>query len=384
LGKQIPLILLLILLNSRKPDFMFDLVLSFITAFLLTYFAIPSVINIAKVKHLCDDPDDRRSHTVSTPSLGGVAIFAGIIFSIILWTPFKHFGDLQYILCAFVIIFLIGLKDDILPMSPYKKLYGEIFATLILIYKCDIRLTSLYGIFGITDLPYFASILLSTFTILVIINAINLIDGINGLAGSIGLLITLFFGFWFYEVNSLGLSIVAFSLAGSLLAFLNYNFTPAKIFMGDTGALLIGLVCAILSIKFIELHRVLPDQLGNFRFQAVPSVAIAILIIPLFDTIRVFTKRLIKGKSPLYPDRTHIHHLLLDRGFSHLQATGILVVTNIIFILIAYYFQNIGSLFLLILIISIALIATYLLELSVKRYQKVLLRKELQNIGFSQ
>lgn len=384
MGKQIPLILLLILLNSRKPDFMFDLVLSFITAFLLTYFAIPSVINIAKVKHLCDDPDDRRSHTVSTPSLGGVAIFAGIIFSIILWTPFKHFGDLQYILCAFVIIFLIGLKDDILPMSPYKKLYGEIFATLILIYKCDIRLTSLYGIFGITDLPYFASILLSTFTILVIINAINLIDGINGLAGSIGLLITLFFGFWFYEVNSLGLSIVAFSLAGSLLAFLNYNFTPAKIFMGDTGALLIGLVCAILSIKFIELHRVLPDQLGNFRFQAVPSVAIAILIIPLFDTIRVFTKRLIKGKSPLYPDRTHIHHLLLDRGFSHLQATGILVVTNIIFILIAYYFQNIGSLFLLILIISIALIATYLLELSVKRYQKVLLRKELQNIGFSQ
>lgn len=362
---------------------MFDLVLSFITAFLLTFFAIPSVINIAKVKHLCDDPDDRRSHTVSTPSLGGVAIFAGIIFSIILWTPFKHFGDLQYILCAFVIIFLIGLKDDILPMSPYKKLYGEIFATLILIYKCDIRLTSLYGIFGITDLPYFASILLSTFTILVIINAINLIDGINGLAGSIGLLITLFFGFWFYEVNSLGLSIVAFSLAGSLLAFLNYNFTPAKIFMGDTGALLIGLVCAILSIKFIELHRVLPDQLGNFRFQAVPSVAIAILIIPLFDTIRVFTKRLIKGKSPLYPDRTHIHHLLLDRGFSHLQATGILVVVNIIFILIAYYFQNIGSLLLLILIISIALIATYLLELSVKRYQKGLLRKELQNIGFS-
>lgn len=362
---------------------MFDLVLSFITAFLLTFFAIPSVINIAKVKHLCDDPDDRRSHTVSTPSLGGVAIFAGIIFSIILWTPFKHFGDLQYILCAFVIIFLIGLKDDILPMSPYKKLYGEIFATLILIYKCDIRLTSLYGIFGITDLPYIASILLSTFTILVIINAINLIDGINGLAGSIGLLITLFYGFWFYEVNSLGLSIVAFSLAGSLLAFLNYNFTPAKIFMGDTGALLIGLVCAILSIKFIELHRVLPDQLGNFRFQAVPSVAIAILIIPLFDTIRVFTKRLIKGKSPLYPDRTHIHHLLLDRGFSHLQATGILVVVNIIFILIAYYFQNIGSLLLLILIISIALIATYLLELSVKRYQKGLLRKELQNIGFS-
>ncbi len=354
---------------------MLDIVLSFITAFILTFFAIPSVINIARVKHLYDEPGDRKSHSERTPSLGGVAIFAGLIFSIVLWTPFRHFGDLQYILCAFIIIFLIGAKDDILPLSPYKKLYGEIFAALILVYKCDIKLTSLYGLLGVYDLPYWISILLSVLTILVIVNSINLIDGIDGLAGSIGLLISLVFGYWFYQVNSLGLAIVAFTLSGSILAFLHYNFSPAKIFMGDTGALLIGLVCAILAIKFIELHRVYPDQLGRYRFQAVPSVAIAVLIIPLFDTLRVFIKRISKGKSPLFADRTHIHHLLLDRGFSHVQATGILVVTNITFIVIGIVFQYLGSLLLLLLIFGVAIGSTLLLEFSVKRHHE----KSIQN-----
>ena len=158
---------------------MYDIILSFITAFLLVYLAIPSIINIAKVKHLYDVPDHRKSHDEVVPTLGGVAIFAGVIFSIILWTPFEVFGDLQYILCSFIIIFLIGAKDDILPMSPYRKMMGQIFACFILVFKAQVRLTSLYGIFGVYEMPEIASILLSMFTILVIINAFNLIDGIN-------------------------------------------------------------------------------------------------------------------------------------------------------------------------------------------------------------
>jgi len=133
-----------------------------------------------------DEPDDRRSHNVSTPSLGGIGIFAGTLFSIILWTPFNYFGDLQYILCAFIIIFLIGAKDDIDPISPSKKFLGELFAAGILVFRANVRLTSLYGFFGIYEIPELASILLSIFTIIVIINAFNLIDGINGLSGSLG------------------------------------------------------------------------------------------------------------------------------------------------------------------------------------------------------
>lgn len=346
---------------------MYDIILSFITAFTLTYFAIPPIIHVAKVKNLCDEPGERRSHTESTPSLGGIAIFAGVIFSIILWTPFEVFGDLQYILCAFIIIFLIGAKDDILPISPTKKLIGELFAAAILVFKSNVKLTSLYGIFGVGLLPEPVSVVLSIFTILVIINAFNLIDGINGLSGSIGTLITITLGTWFFLIDSIDLAIVAYAMAGAVIAFLKYNFTPAKIFMGDTGSLLVGLVCSILVIKFIELHRDIPAQYAAYAFEAVPAVAVGILILPLFDTLRVFTMRALKGKSPFSPDRTHIHHLLIDYGFTHMQATGILVVVNIAFILLVVYLQNIGSLKLLLVVLGLAVVLTTLLYRSVMR-----------------
>ena len=199
---------------------MYEIVLSFLTAFTLTYFAIPSIINIARVKNLCDEPGERRSHTVSTPSLGGIGIFAGVIFSVILWTPFDNFKELQYILCSFIIIFLIGAKDDIIPIAPNKKLIGEVLAAAILVFKSNVKITSMYGIFGIYELPEVVSVLLSIFTILVIINAFNLIDGINGLSGSIATLISVTLGTWFFLTNQIELAIVGFALAGAVIAFL--------------------------------------------------------------------------------------------------------------------------------------------------------------------
>lgn len=335
---------------------MYDIILSFITAFLLVYMAIPSIINIARVKHLYDEPDPRKSHVEAVPTLGGVAIFAGVIFSIILWTPFDVFGDLQYILCAFIIIFLIGAKDDILPMSPYRKLMGQIFACFILVFKAQVKLTSLYGIFGIYTIPEIPAILLSMFTILVIINAFNLIDGINGLSGSLGTLISITLGTWFFLIDRTDLAIIAFSLAGATIAFLRYNITPARIFMGDTGSMLIGLISAILAIEFIEVHAEI--QGSPYAFKAVPAVAVGILILPLFDTLRVFVVRIIKGKSPLNPDRSHIHHLLLDAGLSHMQATTVLLMVNLAFIFFVVYFQDFGNLRLLIIILLMASILT--------------------------
>lgn len=345
---------------------MYDIILSFLTAFMLTYFAIPSIINIARKKNLFDEPDERKSHSESTPSLGGIAIFAGVIFSIILWTPFELFGDLQYILCSFIIIFLIGAKDDILPISPNKKLIGEILAAAILVFKSNVKLTSFYGLFGIGVLPEYVSVILSIFVIIVIINAFNLIDGINGLSGSIATLISVTLGTWFFLTDQIALALVAFSLAGAVVAFLKYNFTPAKIFMGDTGSLLIGLVCSILAIKFIESHNALVVD-HRWAFKAVPAVAVGIMILPLFDTLRVFLIRALKGKSPFNPDRTHIHHLLIDIGLSHMQATGVLVVVNIFFIIMVIALQDIGSSKLLILIIAIAIGLTSLLYFSVNR-----------------
>ena len=185
------------------------------------------------------------------------------------------------------------------------------------------------------------------------------------MTGSISTLISLVLGVWFFLVDQLDLAIVAFALAGSVLAFMRYNVTPAKIFMGDTGSLFVGLVCAILTIKFIEVHRELSGSI--YAVRSAPAVAIGILILPLFDTLRVFTIRILRGHSPLSPDRRHIHHMMIDAGFSHMQATGILILSNIAFIVIALKYQNLGNFQLLILILSMALILTALLHFYVRR-----------------
>ncbi|HFA51641.1 MAG TPA: undecaprenyl/decaprenyl-phosphate alpha-N-acetylglucosaminyl 1-phosphate transferase [Bacteroidetes bacterium] len=330
----------------------YDVIISFITAFTLTYFVIPPIIRVALKKELYDVPVKRSSHTVVTPRLGGIAIFAGTIFSIMLWTPFARYGgDLQYVLCAFILIFLVGVKDDIDGISPSKKLIVEILAAVILIFKADVRISSLHGMMGIEAINPVWSIVLTVFTIIVIINAINLIDGINGLSGSLIIVITGTLGIWFMLVQRYDLAIMAVSAAGATTAFLKYNYSPAKIFMGDTGALLLGLVCSILTIDFIEFNGELPNA-HPFKMNAAPAVAIGILILPLFDTLRVFATRIMRGRHPLYPDRTHIHHLMLDSGLDHMQATGILVGVNIFFIVLVFLLQhytNNGGLILLLL-----------------------------------
>lgn len=342
---------------------MYDIIPSFITAFIITFFAIPSIIRIAIEKNLCDEPDERRSHTQSIPTLGGIGIFAGLIFSITFWIPFDTCENpeheyVKYILCAYIIIFLIGAKDDIIPLTPIKKFAGQLLAAFILVYNAKIQLSSFYGIFGITDIPEWASVILSMFTIIVIINALNLVDGINGLAGTIGIISCAAFGYWFYIYGRLDLAVLAAATIGALVAFLYYNVTPAKIFMGDTGSLLVGLTASILAISFIESNKSWHER---WFIESVPAVAIGILIIPLFDTLRVFILRAMRRKSPFSPDRTHVHHLLLDLGFSHLQSTAILGLTNIVFIVLAYSLRKIGSMELLFIIFGLAALLTGLL-----------------------
>ena len=223
----------------------------------------------------------------------------------------------------------------------------------------------MYGMFGIEELYDWASVLLSIFTILVIINAFNLIDGINGLSGSIGTLISITLGTWFLLMERMDMAIIAYALAGGVIAFLKYNFSPAKIFMGDTGALIIGLTCSILIIEFIELHQVAQDS--PYTFSAVPAVAVGIMILPLYDTLRVFIVRALKGKSPLHPDRSHIHHLLLDFGLTHMQATGLLVFVNVFFILLVFALQGLGNLKLMLLVLGLASGLTSILYYSVGR-----------------
>lgn len=344
---------------------MYHLILCFITSFLVTYIAIPSIITVARVKKLTDEPEERRAHRKSVPTLGGIAIFSGVIFSIILWTPFQVFGNLQYILCAMVILFLIGAKDDIIPLDPYKKMVGQVFAACILVFKANIRITSLYGLLGINDIPGWLSILLSIFTILVIINAMNLIDGVNALCASVGIIICVTLGFWFKAVDQTVFAIIAAALVGALVAFMKFNLSPAKIFMGDTGSMLVGVICSILAISFIELNKTGVDP--QYRISAPPAIAVSVLFIPLFDTIRVFTLRLIRGVSPFIADRQHMHHLLLDLGLTHLQVTSILIMLNTVIIIIAFNLQFLGNITLVWIILCMGILFTFALSNLKKR-----------------
>ncbi len=315
---------------------------SFMSSMLITFFSIPTLINIANKKNLFDVPDDdRKKHKKSIPTLGGIGIFAGVIFSITFWTNFAISPKVQYIITAITIMSFMGIKDDIIGLSPFKKLMGQIFTAFVLVIWGDIRISSFFGIFGINELPYIISVMFTIFTMLVIINSFNLIDGINGLSGSIGVVTTLVFSVWFYMYSENSqLAIIGFALVGSLISFLRYNISDAKIFMGDTGSLLLGTMLAVFAVEFIETNY---HYTGIYHVDSAPVVAMGILIIPLYDLLRVFIIRAKNGHSPLYPDRNHMHHLLVDMGLSHTISTLILVSLNIFIIVFSFCFSFLGN-----------------------------------------
>ncbi|MCC6385027.1 MAG: undecaprenyl/decaprenyl-phosphate alpha-N-acetylglucosaminyl 1-phosphate transferase [Bacteroidia bacterium] len=332
---------------------MINIVFGSITAFIITFLSIPQIIKVSVLKGLFDEPNSfRKSHQVKVPTLGGLAIFAGVVFSFTFWSSGLEYVPTQYIIAAILVVFFVGIKDDIIELSAEKKLYGQIISALIIVLFGNIRITTFCGIFGIYDISYLSSVLFSVFIILLIINSVNLIDGIDGLAGGIGAITSFTFGLWFYNYEQIGLCILSFALFSSLLAFLVYNFSPANIFMGDTGSMVVGLILAILAINFIQLSFLSPPE--AFPFKSGPAMAIAILIVPFVDTLRVFIIRLIHGKSPFKADRNHIHHVLLEVGMSHREVSLTLYLANICFIITALSLHKIGNITVLLLLAGLA------------------------------
>lgn len=317
-----------------------NILLSATLAFLITFFAIPVIIQVAKDKMLFDEPDERKVHKNVIPTLGGLGIFAGFLIATLMGVPSGITSELQYFAAAATVIFFLGIKDDILILSASKKFIGQLIAAGIIIKFGGIQISNMHGLLGIYEIPHVASIVLSLFTIIVITNSFNLIDGVDGLAGSLGLITTLVFGIYFFYAGQLTFAVMALSLAGSIIAFLIYNFSPAKIFMGDTGSLLLGLINSILVIKFINVAG---NPASNFPIEAAPAIGFAILMIPLFDTLRVFGLRILDRRSPFSPDRNHVHHFLLDLGLSHRMVTITCVTVNIGFIVMAYLLRGLGT-----------------------------------------
>jgi len=352
-------------MSQLSPEIV--LVLTFVVSFLITYLSVPTIVFVAREKKLFDEPTRRKSHNRQIPSLGGIAIFAGFTVAAGSFINYSHVPSLQYILVACIIIFFVGIKDDVIVIAPRTKLIGQIAAALVLIFPGDMYLSSLHGFLGVYFISStFFSMLLTLFVIIVIINSFNLIDGIDGLAASIGMLTTTFFGLWFFVSGNIPYSLISAALFGTLTGFFRFNILGEKnkIFMGDTGSLVVGFIVAVQVIMFNEQNV---GFTSAFSIKSAPAVSFAVLIVPLFDTLRVFIIRISRKRSPFSADNNHLHHCLLKLGFSHVQSTLIIVFANLCFITLALLFQNIGIIWLTVVILGIATILSFYIEYLVRK-----------------
>jgi UDP-GlcNAc:undecaprenyl-phosphate GlcNAc-1-phosphate transferase len=332
---------------------------SFVISFVIAYISIPTVVLISKFKKLFDIPNERASHTGDVPVLGGLSVFAGFSLAAIICTIPDESGTMKYLLGGIIVLFFLGLKDDVLVVDPKKKFVGQIIAAIIVVIFGDVRITNFHLVFGIDNISNLSSILFSLFLFLLLINGFNLIDGVDGLASGIGTLICLATGVWFIMAGHYYYSIIGFALAGALLAYMRFNIFDGKnkIFMGDTGSMITGLIVTVLVVKFLEYVRYAPQTL---QFESAPALAFSLVIVPMFDTLRIIVVRISRGSSPFKSDKNHIHHSLLNLGYSHVKATITIITINIMLVLFVVVFQKLGNIPLIIIMLILALILSLL------------------------
>jgi len=327
------------------------IILTFLTAFTVVLLSTPALIKVAILKRLFDEPgDERKLHKRMIPTIGGIIIFAGTLFSFALWFPSEKINDLgilkssvqdfKYIVATVLILFFVGVKDDIIGTAPIKKLVAHVIVGMILVQMAQIKLTSMHGIFGITNLPEWGGVFVSLFTYIVVVNAFNLIDGVDGLAAGVGVIASIAFAAWFYSAGDLVMACLAVALSGALIGFLVFNFNPAKIFMGDSGSLSIGLIICVLAIKMVQTDHMETMTYSPLYAVSKPIFAMCVLVYPLVDTLRIFMYRAVRGISPFSADRNHLHHLLIDGGCSHKQTVLIIYCFSVFMIALSILLRH--------------------------------------------
>ena len=341
------------------------ILIAFASALIITWYYIPKVINVVKARHLEDRPGYHKIHKYKVPTLGGIGIFGGFIFGFLIGID-GYMPGLSYFTAAVVFLLFVGIKDDLVYLNPKKKFLGELGAAVIVALFTNIHITHFHGFLGITDISSIASFIVTILLFIFIINAVNLIDGIDGLAASVGIIASVTFGVFFFLSGDYGYTVMAAALLGSLLAFLYYNMSngPKKIFMGDSGSLVIGFTLAVFAIHFNEMVAAGDSVI---KLKSAPSISIAILILPIFDLIRVAVLRMYAHKSIIIGDKQHIHHMMLRAGLKHWQATLIMSLFNIFIIGVAFLLDGLGIFLLGLLLLALCLIATGILSAIVKR-----------------
>ena len=367
-------------------NFLETAVLVFIGSFLLVYLTIPKIIGVVEYKRLMDDPNQRSSHSRRTPTLGGVSFFFTIIIALFFIKNWHEHTEDIFIIPGLTILFIVGLKDDMVVLSPGSKLIAQVIAIAFILVNDSFGIESLNGFLNIYEIPYYLYLVIGGFLMLTIINSYNLIDGIDGLASIVGIVIMVIYTTIFYLSKEYFFALIAITMNACLMAFFGFNISSSKkIFMGDTGSLIVGFIISVLTLKFLALE---PTAYGELPFllENAPLIAISILIVPLFDTARVFAIRLANKRGPFSPDRNHVHHVLIDFwGLSHKQASFIIGCFNIIFVVLFIILgskaKNTGM---VIMLVSVVIFLAYIFF----RYnynfttlkQKIRLKRKIESI----
>lgn len=313
-------------------------ILTFAISAAIGWFAIPRIVIIAKIKRLFDEHNARKVHKGAIPRLGGLSFFPAALFSFAFVLGLRYYYgydisfDLQlellteflFVMSGMLILYFVGMVDDLIGVGYRSKFIAQIFAAACLVLA-GVTLFDLQGLFGIHRLPFLVDTLLTIIVVVLTVNAFNLIDGVDGLCSGLGTIILATLGTLFIYKELYVYAMFAFGMVGVLIAFFQYNVlgTRLKVFMGDTGSLSLGYMIIFLCLKFINLEN---TTFITVRLHSTMAVVLGLLMLPVFDTCRVFVSRISKGKSPFYPDKNHIHHKLLQLNRTHLQSTGILLL----------------------------------------------------------
>ena len=341
-------------------------VCSLFGVFAISLLLIPKIRSIAIKLNLSDAPDNRSSHTAPVPTFGGVIFY--VTYIVILF--FAQNLDVNHVsvtlLASISVLFFTGLLDDFRNLSPKIKFLFQIIGVAILMFQPDFRIVSLHGFLGVYEIPMAISVAGSMFFLLALINAFNLIDGIDGLSGITGIIIASFYCFMLFNLGYYFYLSISLATIGTLLAFLRFNFSiKRKIFMGDTGSLVIGLVLGLLTLKLMAVGDAAHNSLSFNRSQ-LPLFLAGVLFIPTLDTIRVMLLRFTRGVSMFKPDRNHIHHILIDFGFSHRKASFCIGFINFMVASIMFYvtkqFTIVISLLILISMFFIAFAVLFIMN----------------------
>ena len=338
----------------------------FFGTFMLSYLLIPKIRAKALKLNLKDTPDIRSSHTMPVPTFGGVVFYISYIL-ILFFAQSLDSNHVSITLIASIsILFFTGLLDDLRNLSPKIKFLCQIIGVALLMFQPDFRILSFHGFMGIYEIPLYVSVGGSMFFLLGLINAFNLIDGIDGLTGITGVIVASFYSYMLYNLGYFFYLSISLATIATLLAFLRFNFSnKRKIFMGDTGSLVIGLVLGILTLKLLSVADDAYSSLSFYRAQ-LPLFLIAVLFVPLLDTMRVMFLRLTSGVSMFKPDRNHLHHIIVDFGLSHRKASFFIGFVNFSVALIMFFviqkFNTFQSLCVLVFMFFIAIMVLFLMN----------------------